>query len=90
MRAVAFLFLGLLIISNLTIRSRLPPKPTPFAFNQFWVPFKELPFLPVALGTFFLFWGFLMPTNFIILQAVHDGMSLRLSGYLLAILNALR
>ncbi|KAK4867870.1 hypothetical protein LT330_007529 [Penicillium expansum] len=88
MRAVAFLFFGLLIIGNLTIRSRLPPKPTPVAVNQFLVPFKEPTFLFVALGSFFFFWGVFLPTNFIIVQAQHDGMSLNLSGYLLAILNA--
>ncbi|KAL3479736.1 riboflavin transporter MCH5 [Aspergillus californicus] len=88
MRAVAFLLLGLLIISNLTIRSRLPPRPTPVALRQFLDPFKELTFCLVALGSFFFFWGVFLPTNFIILQAQHDGMSLELSGYLLAILNA--
>lgn len=88
MRAVAFLFLGLLVISNLTIRSRLPPKPTPFALNLFLEPFREPPFLFVALGSFFFFWGVFLPTNFIILQAEYDGMSIELSGYLLAILNA--
>ncbi|PWY76493.1 riboflavin transporter MCH5 [Aspergillus sclerotioniger CBS 115572] len=88
MRAVAFLFLGLLAISNLTIRSRLPPKPTPVALNQFLVPFTELPFLCVALGSFFFFWGVFLPTNFIILEAQHDGMSHGLSEYLLSILNA--
>ncbi|KAL3459391.1 riboflavin transporter MCH5 [Aspergillus heterothallicus] len=88
MRAVTFLFLGLLIISNLTIRSRLPPKPTPVALSQFLAPFKEVPFCLIALGSFFFFWGVFLPTNFIILQAQHDGMSLELSEYLLAILNA--
>lgn len=88
MRAVTFLFLALLIIGNLTIRSRLPPKPTPVAASQFLVHFKEPPFLFVSLGSFFFFWGVFLPTNFVILQAQHDGMSLNLSGYLLAILNA--
>ncbi|PYI06402.1 MFS general substrate transporter [Aspergillus sclerotiicarbonarius CBS 121057] len=88
MRTVAFLFLGLLIISNLTIRSRLPPQPTPVALSQFLAPFKEPPFLLVALGSFFFFCGVFLPTNFIILQAQHDGMSTNLSGYLLSILNA--
>lgn len=88
MRAVTFMFLGLLIIGNLTIRSRLPPKSTPIAASQFLVPFKEPPFLFVALGSFFFFWGVFLPTNFIILQAQHDGMSLNLSGYILAILSA--
>ncbi|KAJ5524759.1 Major facilitator superfamily domain general substrate transporter [Penicillium frequentans] len=51
-------------------------------------PIQGAPFLFVALGSFFFFWGVFLPTNFIILQAQHDGMSLNLSGYLLAILNA--
>ncbi|OOF97084.1 hypothetical protein ASPCADRAFT_395375 [Aspergillus carbonarius ITEM 5010] len=51
-------------------------------------PFKEPPFLLVALGSSIFFWGVFLPTNVIILQAQHDGMSNRLSGYLLSVLNA--
>jgi MFS family permease len=89
MRSVAFLFLGLLIIGNLTVKSRLQPKATPFVVGDFLNPFKETPFLMVSLGSFFFFWGVFLPTNFIILEAQSYGMSERLSNYLLAILNAL-
>lgn len=88
MRAAAFLFLGLLVLGNLTIKSRMEPKPTPFSLQDFLDPFKETTFLLVALGSFFFFWGVFLPTNFMILEAQSDGMSARLAGYLLAILNA--
>lgn len=90
MRACAFLFLGLLLIGNLTVVSRLKPKPTPFVVKEFLIPFKEPPFQMLALGSFFFFWGVFLPTNFIILEAEHYGMSVGLAGYLLAILNATR
>ena len=90
MRACAFLFLGLLVIANLTVESRLKPNPTRFDIMDFFRPFEEIPFLCVALGSFFFFWGLFLPTNFIILEAQYYGMSTRLAGYLLAILNAAR
>lgn len=38
MRSTAFLFLGLLVIGNLTVKSRLPPTKRPFRFKAFIVP----------------------------------------------------
>ena len=90
MRTCGFIFLGLLVIANLTVESRLKPRPTPFHVMELIRPLKEPAFLCVALGSFFFFWGVFLPTNFIILEAQYFGMSTQLAGYLLAILNAAR
>ena len=51
-------------------------------------PLREPAFLCVALGSYFSFWGVLLPTNFIILEAQGYGISASVAGSLLAILNA--
>ncbi len=88
MRASAFLILGLLIYANFTIKSRLPPMPKPWRLLDFVTPFKELPFFLTVFASFLFFFGMFLPFTFIILSAEHDGMSVSLAGYLLAILNA--
>ncbi len=88
MRATAFLFLGLLIIGNLTVKSRLPPPKRPFRFMAFIVPFYERPFLLLTIGTFMIYIGAFLPFNFIIVQAKAAGMSASLAGYMVSIINA--
>lgn len=89
MRICAFLVLFLMIISNLTIKSRLPPAPKPFAPMEFVVPFKELPYLMLTIGSFLFFMGMFLPINYLIVQAKAEGMSSRLAGYIIPILNTL-
>jgi MFS family permease len=88
MRAVAFFLLGMLVIANLTIKSRLKPKPKPVVIMEFIRPLKELPYTLVVLGAFFFFFGIFLPFTYVILQAQKDGMSDDLSSYLVPILNA--
>lgn len=88
MRAVAFLILGCLVISNLTITSRLPPMPKPFRFMDFVEPFKDKSFLLLCIACFFIFWGMFLPFTYIILAAESYGMSTSLAQYLVSILNA--
>jgi len=88
MRAVAFMFLGLLIIANLTVKSRLPPPRRPFQIKEFVKPFTEKPFLLLALAAFFTYIGGFLPFNFLILQGEASGMSENLASYLVPILNA--
>lgn len=88
MRAVAFLFLGLLVIANLTIKSRLPPARRPFRFMELVKPFTEMPFLLLALAAFFTYIGGFLPFNFLILQGEASGMSPNLASYLIPIMNA--
>ncbi|KAJ4343891.1 hypothetical protein N0V87_000174 [Didymella glomerata] len=88
MRTIAFMLLGLLIIAIFTIKSRLPPRPRPLSFPVFLEPFKDTRFVLLTASSFFFFMGLFIPINFIEVQAIADGMSVRLAGYLLAVLNA--
>jgi MFS family permease len=88
MRITAFLILGLLIFSNLTIKSRLPPPKRKLLVRDFITPFSEKAFLSLALGSFFIYIGGFLPFNFLIAQAEAQGMSTDLAGYLVPILNA--
>ncbi|KAI9809617.1 MAG: hypothetical protein M1825_000049 [Sarcosagium campestre] len=87
MRISAFLILFLMIIANLTVRSRLPPNPRPFLLKEFITPLQEPPFLLVCAANLFFFFGLFLPFNFIISYGRAYGMSDNLSGYLLSILN---
>ncbi|KAF2083780.1 putative monocarboxylate permease [Saccharata proteae CBS 121410] len=89
MRTAAFMILGLLVIANLTVRSRLPPSPKPTSLKEFVTPFTEIPYLCVTIGSFMFFLGMFLPINYLILQAQSQGMSARLANYLIPILNGL-
>jgi MFS family permease len=88
MRSVAFLILGLLIFGNLTVRSRLPPMRRPIRLMDFLMPFTEVPFLLLAISSFFIYIGGFLPFNFLIVQGQASGMSLDLAQYLIPIVNA--
>lgn len=57
MRICAFLILGLMIIANLTVVSRIPPRATSIKTADFVVPFKDINFSLLALGSFLTFLG---------------------------------
>lgn len=88
MRILAFFLLGLLVIGNLTLKSRLPPSRKKFNIMDFYKPFTEVPFLLLSISGFFLYLGGFLPFNFIITQAIENGMSPDLAGYLVPIVNA--
>ncbi|KIN01011.1 hypothetical protein OIDMADRAFT_122536 [Oidiodendron maius Zn] len=88
MRAAAFMILGMLIISNLTVKSRLTPKPKRVDIMDFIRPLRDPAFTLICVAGFMFFFGTFLPFNFVILQAQQDGMSTSLSLYLLSILNA--
>ncbi|KAK1240371.1 hypothetical protein MKX07_004399 [Trichoderma sp. CBMAI-0711] len=88
MRACAFLMLGLLIITNLTVRSRLRPQPKNFGIAAFFTTFKDPPFLLLALAAFFYFMGMFIPITFMVTYGRSRGMSTELSRYLVAMFNA--
>lgn len=90
MRICAFLILGLLLVAMLTVKSRLPPKPRAFELKVFWEPFLDTRFNLVTISSFLFFMGLFIPINFIEVQAAASGMSTRLAGYLISILNAAR
>jgi MFS family permease len=87
-RVTGFMVLFLMIIANLTIRSRMPPFKKPVEVFEFLRPFKELPFDLVAFGSFIFFLGMFLPINYIILEAIHYGMNPKLAQYMVPILNA--
>lgn len=90
MRAAAFMIFGLMVIANLTIRSRLEPRASPFIIMEFVRPFKQPVFLFASLASFMFMFGAFLPFNFVTLQAQHEGMESRLANYLIPILNAAR
>lgn len=90
MRIVAFIFLGLLSVSCLTVKARLPPKPKPLVIADYLAAFKEPVFSFTLVALFFFFWGMFIPFNYILLQARQAGMSESLVPYLLPIINAVR
>jgi predicted MFS family arabinose efflux permease len=90
MRTCAFTMLGLLIIANITIKSRLQHYPKPVNAMAFLHPFREWAFVLTVTANFLVFWGLFLPFTFLISQAVSDGMSPGLAVYLIPILNASR
>ncbi|KAK3074516.1 hypothetical protein LTR53_002998 [Teratosphaeriaceae sp. CCFEE 6253] len=88
MRISAFLILALMVVANLTVKSRVPPFKKPWQIREFVVPLKELPFSLVTLGSFLFFMGMFLPINYIIVEALHYGMRPSLAQYLVSILNA--
>ncbi|RMJ18761.1 hypothetical protein CDV36_001535 [Fusarium kuroshium] len=88
MRTMAFMFLFLLGISCLTVKSRLPPRPKPFVFMEYISGLREPRMAITVIGFFFFMWGMFLPFNYVLLQAEAAGMSSTLIPYLLPILNA--
>jgi MFS family permease len=104
MRICAFLVLGLMIVTNLSIISRIPPHPRPVSWRDFIMPFAELPFFLLTFGSFLMFMGnfaplttckpllshtgLFLPFNFLILVATQRHVSESLTIYLVSILNA--
>ncbi|KAI0097353.1 major facilitator superfamily domain-containing protein [Nemania sp. FL0031] len=88
MRITGFFILGLLIFGNIAVKSRLPPVKKPWSLKEYFLPFGELPFLLLAIGSFFVYLGAFLPFNFIIVEAKEVGVSTNLSNYLIPIINA--
>lgn len=57
MRICAFLILGLCVIANLTIKSRIPPHPRPVRAMDFISPLGEPVFAFLCLSMFMFFFG---------------------------------
>lgn len=90
MRICAFLILFMLVIANLTIKSRLNHIPKPINPIEFFKPLKEGVFLLVVGSSFCFFLGIFLPFNYVIEGALRYGMSPSLATYLISILNAAR
>ncbi|KAF7585204.1 hypothetical protein BBP40_011751 [Aspergillus hancockii] len=88
LRISAFMILALLIIANLTVRSRVAPVPRPVQVSDYVGPFSELPFVLLMLAACCGFFAMFVPINYVIVEAQEDGVDRGLAGYLLTILNA--
>ncbi|KAI4263074.1 MAG: hypothetical protein L6R42_001768 [Xanthoria sp. 1 TBL-2021] len=86
-RLLALIFLVLLIIANLLIRARLPPKVGGNVWPDFRI-FGDVTFALTTAGVFFIEWGLFVPLSFISSYALANGVNTTFSYQLLAILNA--
>lgn len=87
MRCMGFLFLVLMTVACLTVKSRLPPQPRPFIFKEYVDSMREPRMILTVMASFFFYWGMFLPFNYVLLQAEDAGMSPSLVPYLLTILN---
>lgn len=87
-RILGFIFIALLLIANLTIRSRLPPKPGGSVLPDFKI-FRDPAFLLCTIGTFFLEYGLFVPITYLISFTLHSGATNDAFAYqIIAIFNA--
>jgi MFS family permease len=68
MRAAAFVILGMLVIANLTVKSRLTPRRKKVDVLEFFRPLKEPAFAILCAASFLFFFGTFLPFNYVILQ----------------------
>jgi MFS family permease len=88
MRTMAFLFLALLLVACVTVKSRLPPRPTPFVLAQYLEGFRQPAMVLIVAGQFTLYLGLFLPFNYVLLQAEAAGTPGNIIPYLLSMLNA--
>ncbi|KAI9147459.1 Fujikurins efflux protein [Paramyrothecium foliicola] len=88
MRAAAFLIMGLLIIANFTVASRLPPDPKPISRQIILGPFFDTKLMLVNIGFLLMTFGVFIPMNYIAVESIRHGSSPELAHYLIATLNA--
>ena len=87
-RIMGFIFIGLLLVANLFIKSRLPPKPGGSVLPDFRI-FRDTAFLLTTIGVFFEEWGLFVPITYLTVYALSTGaMSEAFAYNLIAIFNA--
>ncbi|AEO70605.1 33d094ba-845c-4e87-b8a7-bf7859a3c5bf [Thermothielavioides terrestris] len=88
MRIAAFMILFLLAISCLTIRSRVPPSPRPLSRDALAQPFRDVKMILLTVGFVLLTFGVFIPIDYLVVEAITEGMKPDLAQYLIAMLNA--
>ncbi|CAL8578617.1 hypothetical protein XPA_004386 [Xanthoria parietina] len=88
MRIIGFLMLGVVVLVNLTVKSRVEHSPRPFRAGEYLEPFRDPAFCLVAGGMAVFVVGLFLPLSFLVLQARSRGLSIALSQYLVLIMNA--
>ncbi|PPR01202.1 hypothetical protein CVT26_016083 [Gymnopilus dilepis] len=89
-RGVAFMDLGFLVIANLIMRTRLPPKKSLADGNgaTFKSVLSDIPFLMYILGVFLIFWGIFVPFFYLQLYAALHGVDATFTNYAITVMNA--
>ncbi|KAJ9138316.1 MFS general substrate transporter [Coniochaeta hoffmannii] len=87
MRICAFLILALLLFTVVTISSSMNHSPRPFNLVDYIRPLREPNFVTMSASCFFLYWGMFVPFDYIVLNAVHYGMSPYTALSLVPIMN---
>ncbi|OJD20887.1 hypothetical protein ACJ73_07776 [Blastomyces percursus] len=83
-RIMGFVMMPGLIVSCLTVKTRLPPRTKSFFIKA---AFKDVKYLLLIAAMVFLFIGFSMPLFFIPTYAVTRGVDTTLASYMVAIIN---
>ncbi|KAI4102537.1 MAG: hypothetical protein LQ345_007369 [Seirophora villosa] len=86
-RLLALIFFIILVIANLLIRTRLPPKAGGTVRPDFRI-LGDVTFSLTTAGVFFIEWGLFVPLSYISSYALANGVSMAFSYQLLAVLNA--
>ncbi|KAL8939555.1 MAG: hypothetical protein Q9216_003286 [Gyalolechia sp. 2 TL-2023] len=86
-RLLALIFFVLLMVANLLIRTRLPPRVGGTVWPDFRI-FGNPTFALTTAGVFFLEWGLFVPLSYISSYALANDVSPTFSYQLLAVLNA--
>ncbi|KAK0432023.1 major facilitator superfamily domain-containing protein [Armillaria borealis] len=90
-RISAFFNLGLLILANALMTTRLPPRLGDVSFAQqvvYWRHFfTDKAYLAAIAGNFILFLGVYFPTFYLQLNAIEHGVNENLAFYTIALLN---
>jgi hypothetical protein len=89
-RSILLLMFMMLVVANLTVKTRLKPIPSPVRLAEFMAPFREYIFGLVCLGSFLFCFGMFLPFTFISMQAEVYGLSSTAAGNLIVVLNATR
>lgn len=74
-------------MANLTVFSRIPPKPSKFEFKAYLQPFKHNTFRLLSLSML-AYLGLFLPLTYIIVQAQREGVPEYLAEKLVVIINA--
>lgn len=86
-RIIGFIMLFLFAISNLLVRSRLPPLAGSSSRPDLRI-FRQPAFVCITFGAFFMEIGLFVPINYMTSYALHVGIDRALAFQLIAIFNA--
>ena len=84
---MALIFCFVLLMANVLIRARLPPKPGGSVWPDFRI-FRNTCFALTTVGVFFIEWGLFVPLSYISLYALEEGINAAFAYQLLAVINA--